>query len=550
MHRAFHFLSRKEGLLLMLLVLVGGAILWVGYTYAATASNSVLNADGYYQKWIPKDSPSSTVHYSSVDETKCNGIQDYNYSTTIGDRDSYAVNLSSIPNGYRITAIEIIPCASLHTKGYGSPKLSVFYRFNGADSVDKGSYSLSGTTPRNLPSTKFNSLLLEKNSESQLEIGTVLTGFGTTGVRVSRLAARLTFAAPPPPTLNVKIDTNYPQLLNDHYIIAGTQKYFVGRAELKAQGGDVKLKDLVLNLSSKNPRSDIENTFDTLNIYEDPAMTKLLSSKQVTPGIISLQNINYTVPRDTVQYLYLGLNINSIGTGDNGTAVSNVTVALGLKKNGTTAKSVTTNVDLSRRDVNVVENYYTKAMTVLAAQIVNVSNNFTGGELVDGEQTFFSFGVTAQAGVNTDQSGVSLPVYLSRLKLQLASDVTNASSTKLCHVSTGSCIDLRQVIPINGNNDITMLQTANDGYVDMTDFANNDARRIKSGETVQYEVRGIFSGITDKYVQGSIQDVNNSGIVWGYDVEGNGSLDFMFTDLRKLHPRPSGYPDIYGGVLN
>ncbi len=553
MHRAVHFLTRKEILLIIASVLVGGASVWVSFSYAATASNLFLNADGHYGQWTASDAAAST-HFTMVDDTKCNGQQDFVYTTSIGNRDSYNVNLNAVPDGYKITAIEIMPCASLHTSGYGSPKLSLFYRFNGVDSSDKGSYALSGTTPRSLSSTKFSGLSLVKNSESKLEIGAVLTGFGTTGARLSRLATRLTITPPPPPTLGVKIDTNYPRLLNDRYILAGTERALAGRIELKATGGDVKLKNLVVNVSSRNTRPDIENTFATISIYEDPAMTKLLASKQVTVGAVALQNINYVIPKDTTQYLYLGLTVNGIGTGENSTAISNVTVTLGLKDNLTTAVSVLSNKELPKRDVVVLEKVYTKAMTTLAAQVVDVSSRFTGGTISVGEQTFFTFGVTAHAGTNTDQTGDSLSVFLTRLKLQLASDVANVTNIKLCRVNNAmddqGCIDLQQVTPISGNNDITMLQTATDGFVDMTDFAITDNRRISNGETAYFELRGTFSNVADKYAQGSVQDVHSSGIVWGYDLDSNGSLDFTFTDLKKTDPRPSGYPDIFGGVLH
>ena len=548
MHRVVHFLTRKEILLLIASVLVGGTAVWVRFSYAATTNNLTLVSDGYYQQWAISDATSPT-HSGMVDETKCNGDTDYTYTTTIGNRDSYTINLSGVPDGYKITAIEITPCASLHAKGYGAPKLSLFYRFNGVDSSNKGNYSLSGTIPRSLQSTRFSGLSLVKNSDTQLEIGAVLNGFGTTGARLSRLSTRLTITAPPPPTLGVKIDINYPRLLNDRYILAGTPKFLAGRVELKAKGGDVKIKDLAVHVSSKNSRPDIENSFDTINIYEDPSMTKLLSSTQVTSGVVLLKNINFLVSKDTTQYLYLGLHVNGIGTGENSTAVSNVTLNLGLRDNLTTAVPASSNTALSRRDVIVTENVSTKAMTVLAAQIVDVSSNNPLGTLGAGEQTFFSFGITANAGINTDELGNSLPVYLTRIRLQLASDVPAVNDVKLCRVGTTSCIPLRQITPISGNNDITLLQTASDGFVDMTDFAHDDDRRINSGQNVQYELKGVFVDVTDKYVQGSIQDVNNSGIVWGYDLDHNGTLDATFTDLKKIDPRPSGYPDIFGGIL-
>jgi len=127
-----------------------------------------------------------------VDELSCNGTTDYNYTNTVGNRDSYGVNLASVPDGSTVTAIEITPCASRNQNGNGSATMNVFYRWNGTDSADAGTYALTGTTPTQLAATTFGGLSLVKGSASTLQIGAVLSA-GTKGARLSRIAVVATY---------------------------------------------------------------------------------------------------------------------------------------------------------------------------------------------------------------------------------------------------------------------------------------------------------------------------------------------------------------------
>ncbi|HRH23292.1 MAG TPA: hypothetical protein PK295_01530 [Candidatus Magasanikbacteria bacterium] len=369
--------------------------------------------------------------------------------------------------------------------------------------------------------------------------------------------------------ITAQIDTNYTGLRNDHYVLAGSQKHLAGRVQLRAINEDVKLKDLVIFATSTDGGNDtatiLNNTFDSVTLYEDAAMTMPLATSDFSGGAgldggvtSTLEDVNYVVPRDTTKYLYIGLNVNSIGTGDNGTATSSVDLKLRLVDSGTTAEGVSSKTDLAAGDVDVTEGDCTttnggctKMMTVVGAQITNVATSFASSDLVGGEQTFFTFSVTGNAGSNTDASGDALDILLTSLKLQLSTDASSVTGTKLCRVSTGNCIDLTTSTPWSSPGTLHQItQAANATTVDLTTFSNADDRRIISGETVQFEVRGTFSGVTDKFAQGSLQDVDSSGIVWGYDLDNNNVNDASFTDLKKMEPRWSGYPDVVGGTLN
>lgn len=393
---------------------------------------------------------------------------------------------------------------------------------------------------------------------------TVVGGGITRTISVTQNAPSSTPTSTPVTTatstlLDVTIDTNYTGLRNDHYVLAGTQKHLVGRILLYGFGEDIKLKQLALNFLSSNSLADVKNTFHSITIYKDSAMTIPLAIMPMSLGTVVFQNLNHVVPKNTSQYFYIGVGLNSIGPASNtsSAAVSNISLNFGLKDAETAAMGVVSGVDVLPQNVVVTENVYTKTVTSIGSQITNVASTFQNGNLAGGEQTFFTFAVTADSGVNTDVFGDSLGAYLVSMKLQLATDA-NVTSTKLCRVSTGSCISLYAVpTAVSG---VYRLQTQTPGYTGFVNFVLFDNlgaggmsnRIVQNDETVLYEVRGTFSNATDRYAQGSIQDVHDSGIVWGYDTRGYGGepLDITFTDLKKMEPRWSGYPDVVGGTLN
>jgi hypothetical protein len=145
---------------------------------------------GNYQQWSPKD---GSNHVTMVDESVCNGTSDFNRETTLTERDSYGVSLSSIPNGATITQINITPCASRNNTGTGTSTLDVFYRLNGVDSADGGAYALpTGITPAVLSTTSFTGLSTNKSSSTTLEIG-VQYDSGNKGTRLSQITTIITY---------------------------------------------------------------------------------------------------------------------------------------------------------------------------------------------------------------------------------------------------------------------------------------------------------------------------------------------------------------------
>lgn len=170
----------------------------VAVAFASTTSAILPTGVGNYSAWTPS---TGSTHYTLVDESSCNGTTDYVSTTAVGVRDSYAVSLSSIPDGALITGISLTPCAS-KIKNSGTVTMSLFYRANGVNSADGSAYTLSGATPIDLSATNYSGLSITKNASTTLEAGAVLVS-GTIGARLSRLATVITYVTAPVTPTNV-----------------------------------------------------------------------------------------------------------------------------------------------------------------------------------------------------------------------------------------------------------------------------------------------------------------------------------------------------------
>jgi hypothetical protein len=179
-------------------IIVSGILLsGLAITSALVTSSLLPSSVGTYNAWTPS---TGSTHYTLVDESSCNGVTDYVRTTVTGSRDSFGVSLSSIPDGSTITAVAITPCASKN-KSSGASTMNLFYRVNGSNSADAGSYSLSGTTPTSLTTTNFSGLSVIKNASTTFEVGAVYTS-GTGGARLSNIQTVITYtpAAPLAPS--------------------------------------------------------------------------------------------------------------------------------------------------------------------------------------------------------------------------------------------------------------------------------------------------------------------------------------------------------------
>lgn len=188
--------QRKKVLFGAMLAL--STVIGAGVAQAASSGSLLPSGVGNYNQF--PTTVGTTTHYLNVDETACNGVTDYNQTSTVGHRDSYRVSLAGIPDGAVITAIAIKPCAGRAVTGGTNPVMNVFYRANGVNSADAGAYAISLATPADLATTTYSGLSISKIASTTLEVGAVLTS-GTKGIRLSRIHAVLTYeTAPSAPT--------------------------------------------------------------------------------------------------------------------------------------------------------------------------------------------------------------------------------------------------------------------------------------------------------------------------------------------------------------
>ena len=175
------------------MIVLGAVFLLWSFPASAAVTGTLLPNGSGDRQWTRV--PSGTAQSTAIDESVCNGETDYLRETTIGERQTSFIDVSSIPEGSTITGIAITPCASLDVSGIGTGVLNVFYKWNHVRSTDIGGYFLSGTTPVPLAAATWTGVSHFKQGPVLLEIGAVYSS-GNLGARVSRMAVVVTYGMP------------------------------------------------------------------------------------------------------------------------------------------------------------------------------------------------------------------------------------------------------------------------------------------------------------------------------------------------------------------
>lgn len=386
-------------------------------------------------------------------------------------------------------------------------------------------------------------------------------------------------------SVTLAIDTDFTGLRKDKYVLAGSNKVLAGRIQLLATNEDVKIEDLsldvssTLNLNGKTSaqiQSDLQNTFDTISIYSCSDLTSdcllgtedfsFSSFSSTTGGNIVMNNINFVTEDAVKTYLYIAVKLSGDGTGANGTAVPSTSVAFDLNDAGTTAEGYSSGDDIAAASVTATENSMTNDLVATSIVISDVHSTFDGGSLVGGNQTIFSFSVTADGNGNTDDNGNPLEAVIQQLEFLLSTDVSsataeNVSSIQLCSVDTGTCVNVTTSQALNSaGNTSAALKLTGAGNVQVVTTTVADAEgnqfstdeiSIEDGETKEFAIKATIANVTDKFLQVSLQDVDSNGIKWGYDTDGTAStFEVRHGDLMMAEPRPTSYPDFFGGSLD
>lgn len=365
-------------------------------------------------------------------------------------------------------------------------------------------------------------------------------------------------------TVTLIVDNDFTGLRQDKWILSGTEKALVGRIQVLSANEDVKIEDLGLRVTSSlagTSQADVENTFDTISVYSCADLTSdcLLATEDFSftswvaaSGTLVINDINFEVEDAVKGYLYLTLDVNADGIGVNGTAVPSTSVKFALYDAGTTAEGVNSNSDLAAGDITATNTTFTKVAAAASVVISEVESTFDGGSLVGGDQTIFSFAVTADANGNTDDVGNTLEAIIGMFKIQISTDIgteANITNLRVCSVETGTCATATTSAALTSSNTSAFLTRTTGNFFATTDFSTDEIS-IPDGETKEFAVKATLGGTTDKFIQGSIQDLNAGGVFWGYDTDNSGSADVTHGDMKMAEPRPVSYPDVFGGSLD
>ena len=197
---------RKRIMIMGVVGLLGIAALPV---YGSVTTDLSPNGDGTYLQWSL-----GLARYTWVDEAVgCPGDTSASLTETwtklipVGDRQSATIDLTSIPNGARITAVDIIVCQSSTALLNGGTLTSggtfqTFTRLNGAN-TDSGINitTAGGFTSRTATTQTIAVSSVTKTGATALEIGVLKTGSGGVldpsrrSVNVYTLAGNVTYLA-------------------------------------------------------------------------------------------------------------------------------------------------------------------------------------------------------------------------------------------------------------------------------------------------------------------------------------------------------------------
>ena len=365
-------------------------------------------------------------------------------------------------------------------------------------------------------------------------------------------------------TLSINIDNDYQSLRYEQYALAGTEKFLAGRVRLEAANENVEIQNLALLFTANNAFTalrDMENSIDRVGIYGNPNLSddSLLGMADYASSTVLIENINFQIPQGA-SHLYIGLALTSVGADVDGVSVPQTgfqiaAAPIEVAPRGSRARGMISGANI----IPQIGNAQTNDITITPVKITDIRSDFAGGRLVGGNQTIFSFNVTAESGRNTNEFGDQLSANLRELRLQITTDIgtaiaSNTSDFELCRVDSGNCIPLRTPEGHDLSDQIMLadLVTYNQprsNFIDLSEFDDVQDTIVDTGETVEYIVRGTFSNVTDRFVQIRIKDLSQGGLVYGVDTNGDESDDYTFSDIRKSAPRGVDYPNIIGQAL-
>ncbi len=362
-------------------------------------------------------------------------------------------------------------------------------------------------------------------------------------------------------TLSLTVDNEYPAIRYDRYVLAGTDRYLATRIRLEAINEDIELNELGLEFSfdPNNPDVNTNNlleSIDSVYLYTNAnlADNSRIGATAFTSTTVVIENLRLRTNQNVPTYLYIGLRMKGVGSAVQNTAVPGSWFRVSPSFTRTLARGFGSDRSVTVR--SQVGGNNSSQMMVNALKLMNVQSNFPEGNLVGGNQTLFSFSLTADAGENTDINGDLLRARLLNIDLQLTSDLAtdlaqNISNLELCRSDSGNCIPLTTAAALSPQRvQVPLTNAVNpSNTVLFSPFADDSDEFIDSGETVEFIVRGTVVNATDHFVQLRILNLDNEGLTYGYSLTGDDHM-YSFSDIRQDHPRSANYPTVIGGALD
>lgn len=360
------------------------------------------------------------------------------------------------------------------------------------------------------------------------------------------------------------------QNVDEYYMVAGDE-YQVAMIYLEAEGADLKVEDLPVAFQTGLNEFQMDNTYYVYKILDGSTGEPLgqeIGWGDTGGSQVLFESINIHVEKGSKRKFVVVVQTNAhdlLHTPNiNSTLPSNLDTSLKVKPglaNAMQVKDMETFANLSSDAITMEDNGSGAGHVALVEP--TVISTFGGGTLVGGQQTIFSFEVTAHNPWNKTFNGEMLDMYLLTLDLELYTDLdispsssSHISNVELCRVDIGECIDLNTM---DMGGDLIQLYVPGTwgpeaNFLTLKDV-HGSFKHISHGEHVQYALRATVAGPTDKFLQVAFNNLDDEGFIWGYDLQNNedpklGNPNSVFHQgLKPMWP-DSNWPKVVGGALD
>jgi len=280
-----------------------------------------------------------------------------------------------------------------------------------------------------------------------------------------------------------------------------------------------------------------------VKLYKEDKETLIGSAALLETGLVSYTELNYTVPANTSEYIYIKADLRKIGTGSGDTADSGDDLAFRVysivaegeesgetlsagNRNGTCAAGeicYDTDLDGNYDESGESMTSYTKEFTVVGTRISgddlveSAGGKSIASSLSEGTNNVAILKIETDETTNTDAEGTLLKTILKQIRL---------------NVDTNATITAMKIERIGGSGtsyDMTATGTS-DYVINSAAFTGSNDARIDSGETAYFLVKATFDDFSSaqrEYIQVNLKNLDagnaTAGIHWN---DGKATTDY------------------------